>query len=145
MTKIENRLIKSLFIMYVLILVIVGIAFQKSDYKVKKISETLDIHFEDIEKITISSPLHVGQYKETMKQQDIDQFITYFDQFEYKRLLNDQTAYMPKKATIIYLYHGTHSNFIVSYENEVMVNHKVYQVIEGPIENNFLIHFYDSL
>lgn len=145
MTKIENRLIKSLLIMYVLILVIVGIAFQKSDYKVKNFPETLDIHFEDIEKIMISSPLHVGQYKETMKQRDIEQFTTYFDEFKYKRLLNDQTAYMPKKATIIYLYHGSDSDFIVSYENEVMVNHKVYQIIDGPIENNFLIRFYDSL
>lgn len=86
-----------------------------------------------------------GNYRSTEDKEEIRFILNYLSQVKYKRLMNDQTAYMPKRASIIYFYDNEQSNFIVPYENEAMINYKVYKVKNGTIDQNVLLKIYESL
>lgn len=111
----------------------------------KSLADTLSIEPEKVDKIMISDLESVGEYKSTTDPDKIHQFINYLNQLSYTRLPADQTAYMPRKATIIYLYDQDKQDFIVSYETEAMIDHKVYEINHGKIENSFLSDYYKSL
>lgn len=143
----KKRFIFSLSILLLafIFLLMLILAAQYSDYRTKEFPEILDIKEEEITKIMISSPMKIGEYKTTVKQADIDMLIDYFNQFEYKRLNGDQSAYMPMKASIIYIFKEEYADFIIPYGQEAMISYKVYQIKNGPVEQQFLIHFYNSI
>src|SRR5690625_281595 len=132
-----------LFLAFILLLIIV--ALQYSDYRTKHFSETLDIEEEEITKIVISSPEEVGEYKTTTNREDIRQLLDYFNQIKYKRLIGDQTSYMPMQASIIYIYKEDDVYFIVPYGPEAMISYKVYQIKNGEVAKTFMMEYYHSL
>jgi len=132
-----------LFLAFILLLIIV--ALQYSDYRTKHFSETLDIEEEEITKIVISSPEEVGEYKTTTNREDIRQLLDYFNQIKYKRLIGDQTSYMPMQASIIYIYKEDDVDFIVPYGPEAMISYKVYQIKNGEVAKTFMMEYYHSL
>jgi len=89
--------------------------------------------------------MKIGEFKTTVNQADIDMLIDYFNQFKFKRLNGDQSGYMPMRASIIYIYTEEQADFIVPYGQEAMISYKVYQIKNGPVEQQFLIHFYNSI
>lgn len=107
--------------------------------------ETLTINSDQIDKIMISDLRKTGQYKTTTDPEKIEQFLRYFGQVTYTRLSGDQTAFMPTRAAIIYLYEGEKFNYIVPYETEAMIAYKVYKINDGQIDNQFLVEYYKSL
>lgn len=129
-----KSIIIGLFILYAAILIVMVVTFQNSSYHSQSFSNMLTINSQTITKITISSPVHVGQYKITTDKEKINELINYLNQFKYNRMLNDQTAYMPTQASIIYFFDDKESNFIVPYGNEAMISQKVYKVKNGYIE-----------
>ena len=98
---------------------------------------------EEINEIEMSDL--TGNDRRTTDPEKISYILDYFDQVKYKRLVNDETAYMPAKAPILYLYGDDWTDFIVPYENEVMISYKVYQVKEGSIDPLMLEKIYHML
>src|SRR5690625_5048382 len=145
MTKQPKFIVISVVLLLVLIIGAMMLAVQFSDYRTKHFSETMDVDVEEIDKIEISSPSRVGESKQTSKRSDLKKLIDYLDQFQYKRLNGDQTARMPMKASIIYIYIDDRIEFIVPYGPEAMITYKVYQIKEGPIENDFIAEFYEEI
>lgn len=130
-------------IISILIFLIAIYGVWSSDYNEKGLVNTLTIKPEDITHISISNMK--GDYKTTYDQEKINTFIYYLERLHYKRLRGDQSAYMPMKARMIYLYAGDTVDFIVPYKTEAMISYKVYQIHGGQIENAFLLDFYNSL
>lgn len=140
MKKINVLLVSIGFLLFIIIIIITSLNINE-----KTLSETITVQPEKIDKIMISTQEKTGQYKSTSNPEQINKIIDYFDQFTYTRLPDDQTSFMPKRATIIYLYEGDKPDFIVSYEKEAMIDHKVYKINHGKIENSFLNSYYHSL
>src|SRR5699024_12421508 len=109
----------------------------------KNFEETLNIPSEQITKLTLDTPDNY-HYKSTENQRKIKFFTDYLSQLTYERMLADRTGYMPDRASIIYLDGNNQSNFIVPYKKEVMINHKVYNVINGKIVYVILTDFLAS-
>lgn len=125
-------------------LIILGIyGFFYGEHSSKPLSDTLTIDFDSVTKIELSNL--TGDYRSTEDKEDIQFILNYLNQVQYKRLMNDQTAYMPKRASIIYVYEDDRSNFIVPYENEAMINYKVYKVKNGAIDQAVLLKIFESL
>ncbi|MBU5466807.1 hypothetical protein KQI49_08170 [Virgibacillus sp. MSJ-26] len=119
--------------------------FVMSDQIVNKnFDETLNISSHEISKLTMDTPSN-RHYKSTTNKKEIKRITDYFNCVTYERMLADRTGYMPDRASIIYLDGNGHTNFIVPYKKEVMINHKLYKVKNGEIEGKFLKSFYDSL
>ncbi|PAV27749.1 hypothetical protein CIL05_20260 [Virgibacillus profundi] len=138
-----NIMITSIVLVLVLILAVLG--FKNSDYRTKTLEETLDVNPENITKVMLSNPINKGRYKSTRNKDKIEIFINHFDQVNFRRLTGDQSTYMPMRASMIYLYEGDKVDFIVPYETEAMISHKVYEIKNGRVRNTFIIDFYNSI
>lgn len=139
------RKIIPILIVIVIVIVIAVFGIKNSDYREKKLTETLEVNPGNITSVTLSSTGSKGQYRSTTDKDKIDSLIHYLNQVDYERLPDDQASYMPMKASIIYLYENDKVDFIVPYETGAMISHKVYQIKKGKIENTFLIEFYQLL
>lgn len=139
------RKIIPILIVIVIVIVIAVFGIKNSDYREKKLTETLEVNPRNITSVTLSSTGSKGQYRSTTDKDKIDSLIHYLNQVDYERLPDDQASYMPMKASIIYLYENDKVDFIVPYETGAMISHKVYQIKKGKIENTFLIEFYQLL
>lgn len=142
-----RRIAPILVAVVIMIVIIIAAVYANtnSDYKKKGFAETLEINPEDITSVTLDSIVSKGQYRSTNDKDKINSLIHYLNQVEYERLSDDQPSYMPMKASIIYLYENDKSDFIVPYETGAMISHKVYQIKNGKIKDNFLTKFYQTL
>src|SRR5699024_8817124 len=86
-----------------------------------------------------------GQMRYTKDSEQITSILHYFNQFQYKRLRNDQTAFMPDHTMMIHLYSGDEHDFIIPYGDEAMVSHKVYSIKNGVIKQDELLQIFQSL
>ena len=136
-----------IFVVLILTLMIgvIFLAVHLSEDRTKQFTEIMDVKIDEIDKIEMSSPVKVGEYKRTSKRSDAEKLIHYLNQFQYKRLKGDQTARMPMKASIIYIYIDDRIEFIVPYGPEAMITYKVYQVKHGPVDEAFLVKFYEEI
>jgi len=116
---------------------------QHGEYRERDFNETLTIQFENITEVKMSDL--EGNYRSTTEPEIINKLIQHFNVFHYKRLVNDQTAYMPLKTRMIYLYEGDKVNFIIPYGKEVMIDNMVYQVKGGEIDEAVMQELYGSL
>lgn len=108
-------------------------------------SRTLTINPDKITKIVMEDP-YEGTSRTTTDSDQIAAFIRHLDASRYKHLQGDQSAYMPMRAKIIYLYEGERSDFIIPYEREVMISRKVYYVKDpGALNETFADTFYESM
>lgn len=136
---------KKIILLLIIFLLVMMISVSILHDNEKTLSETLTVQPEKVDKIMISSQEEIGQYKITTNPEQINRLIDYLNQVTYTRLSGDHTSYMPMKATIIYLYEQDKQDFIVPYETEAMINHNVYKINHGKIQNAFLIDYYQSL
>ncbi|MBP1969915.1 hypothetical protein J2Z83_002023 [Virgibacillus natechei] len=120
------------------------IAIAYSNY-VKELNDALHVNPEEVTKITVGSSESKGQYKSTREEEKINILMNYLNQVDYQRLSGDQTSYMPTKASIIYFNENEKQSFMVPYETEAMIDHKVYKIKNGTIEDSFLIELYHSM
>ena len=145
MIKQPKFIVISVGLLLILVISAIVLAVEFSDYRTKHFTETMDLDVDKIDKIEISSPSRVGESKRTSKRSDVKKLMDYLDQFQYKRLNGDQTARMPMKASIIYIYIDDRIEFIVPYGPEAMITYKVYQIKEGPVESDFIVEFYEEI
>ncbi|MFZ3578601.1 hypothetical protein [Virgibacillus sp. DJP39] len=109
----------------------------------KEFEEILTGDTTDINKIILDTPENKGKEHSTINEKKIQKLVSYFKQFNYEGF--DSTGFMPTRAGIIYLYIEKKVNYIVYYNDEVMVNGKVYEVKDGKIDEVFLLNYYRSL
>src|SRR5690625_951231 len=116
---------------------------QRGEYRVRDFEETLHINIESIEEVEMSN--FDGNYVQTKQDEIIKDLINYLGDFQYKRLVNDETSYMPLKTRMIYFHGEGMSSFMIPYGNEVMIDNRVYVVKEGPMEDDFFVSIYTEL
>lgn len=116
---------------------------QRGEYRVRDFAETLNINIESIEEIEMSN--FDGNYVQTKQDEIIKDLINYLGDFQYKRLVNDETSYMPLKTRMIYFHDEDTSSFMIPYGNEVMIDNRVYVVKEGPMEDDFFGSIYTEM
>jgi hypothetical protein len=103
----------------------------------EEINELLMINPNQVDKIEItdySNEVH------TMKDPEkISDLLDYLNQFEYQRLVGDETSYMPMNTILITIYDGETSDFIIPYRQEALISHKVYKIRNGPIDPDVIL------
>ncbi|GAA0301539.1 hypothetical protein GGQ92_001351 [Gracilibacillus halotolerans] len=135
-----KRIILFLLFASLIVLLITSVILQPNH---KKLAETLTVKTDNITHLKITNL--AGEYRTTTDPQQIQYLIDYLNTMTYKRLVDDQTAFMPTRTIIIYLFEGEKVDFIIPYGQEAMINRKVYQIEDGYIESNFLADFHDAL
>lgn len=116
---------------------------QNNEYSKKDFDEIFILQLDDITELSMTNLS--GQRRSTKDPEQILSFLNYFDQFQYQRLMDDQTAFMPKRVFSISFYAGDEVEFIIPYGNEALVTHKVYSVKSGEIEQEKLLEMFLSL
>jgi hypothetical protein len=108
----------------------------------EEFDEILTVNTDKVVEIEISDLFN--QIHSTKDPEQIENILDYFNEFEYQRLLDDQTAYMPMNTMMINMYDGEQHDFIIPYGNEVLVSHKIYRIQNGPIEEDVLLDMMPS-
>ena len=108
----------------------------------EEFDEILTVNTDKVVEIEISDLFN--QIHSTKDPEQIENILAYFNEFEYQRLLDDQTAYMPMNTMMINMYDGEQHDFIIPYGNEVLVSHKIYRIQNGPIEEDVLLDMMPS-
>ncbi|MBP1949844.1 hypothetical protein [Virgibacillus litoralis] len=106
--------------------------------------ETLKVNPKSITKISLSPPSD-SSYNSTTEEDKIQEFIHFIDRFNYKKIRGNEPAYLPMTASMIYLYEDGKVDFIVSFEDKVMINQEVFEVKNGEIKHSFVTDYYKSL
>lgn len=132
-----------LAILFISIFQLTVYGIQNNDYSEKDFDEILAVHQDNILEIKISG--FSGRVHHTKDPEQIRYILNYFNQFQYQRLRNDQTSYMPNKTLMISIYGEYQTDFIIPYGKEVLVSHKVYRIKNGTIEQDVLLEIFDSL
>src|SRR5699024_4577209 len=73
----------------------------------------------------------------------IEEVLHYFDQFQYKRLRNDQTSFMPDNTLMIHFDDGERTTFIIPYKKEMMLDNKVYKLKGAALSEEKLLDVFD--
>jgi|SRR5690625_1998203 len=108
----------------------------------EELDEILNVNTDKVVEIEVSDLSN--QIHSTKDPEQIENILAYFNEFEYQRLLDDQTAYMPMNTMMINMYDGEQHDFIIPYGDEVLVSHKVYQIKNGPIEEEVILDMMSS-
>lgn len=141
MTMDRNYLL--LLLLIVSLVQLLMLSHQRGEYRVRDFGETLQVNIENIEEVEMSN--FDGDYLQTKDNQIIISLINYLDEFQYKRLVNDETSYMPLKTRMIYIHDGNTSSFIIPYGNEVMIDNRVYVVKKGPMNEEVFANIYTNM
>jgi|SRR5690625_284243 len=131
----------AVFIISIFQLTIYGI--QNNHYSPKDFTEVLTVHQDDITEIQIRDLS--GQVHDTKNPEQIREILAYFNQFQYQRLRNDQTAFMPNKTMMISMQDDQQTDFIIPYGKEAMISQKVYRIKNGTIEQDVLLEMIEML
>lgn len=115
-------------------------SIQNNEYGVKEFNEVLTVQVEHVTEISMTDLS--GEERRTKHPKQIEAFIRYFNQFQYKRLRNDETAYMPNRTMTINFYDGDEIDFIIPYGQEIFVSHKVYSVKKSTINPDELLDMF---
>lgn len=136
-----------LVLLIALIISLLLLANERSDYRVKSLEETVNIDLDTVTKVSLSYPTSTdGVYHTTTDLDEIQLLLHYLNGAKYQRLNGDQSSYIPMRASIIYLYTPEEkSSFMVPYGKEAMIDYKVYQIVDGKIEKTFLQEYFHSI
>ena len=116
-------------------------AVENDEYSAKNFAEIFPLNQTDISEITVddySSRTHSIEDKTR-----IEEVLHYFDQFQYKRLRNDQTSFMPDNTLMIHFDDGERTTFIIPYKKEMMLDNKVYKLKGGELSEEKLLDLFD--
>ncbi|MGM8365647.1 hypothetical protein ACLIBG_09205 [Virgibacillus sp. W0181] len=113
---------------------------QNNEHSAKDFNEIMTVQLDNITEISMIDLS--GEQRCTKDPKHIKAFVNYFNQFQYKRLRNDQTAFMPKRTMTINFDTGDDIDFIIPYGNEVFISHKTYSIRNGTIEQDELLEMF---
>src|SRR5699024_12806733 len=99
---------------------------QHNEHSKKEFSEIVSVQPDNISEIQLTDlSNHTHQITDPKQMK---QLINYFNEFEYQRLRNDQTGYMPMRTMMIYMDDVKKTDFIIPYGKEVRSIHKQYRI-----------------
>lgn len=116
---------------------------QNNEHSTKGLDEVLTVPLDNITEISMTNLSR--RQRNTTDPEQIQAFVSFLNQFQYKRLRNDETSYMPNRTMTINFYSDDEMDFIIPYEQEVFITHKVYIVKNGPIRESELVELFLSL
>lgn len=116
-------------------------AVQNDEYSAKSFTEVFPLKQTDVSEIKVDD--YANRTYSIQDREQIEDVLQYFDQFQYKRLRNDQTSFMPDNTLMIHFDDGEHTAFMIPYEKEVMMNNKVYKLQNGTLDENKLLELTD--
>lgn len=116
-------------------------AVQNDEYSAKSFTEVFPLKQTDVSEIKVDD--YANRTYSIQNREQIEDVLRYFNQFQYKRLRNDQTSFMPDNTLMIHFDDGKHTAFIIPYEKEVMINNKVYKLQNGTLDENKLLELTD--
>lgn len=116
---------------------------QNNKYSSKDLDEILTVNLDNVTEVSITDL--DGAERHTTNPKQIDAIVDYFNQFEYQRLMNDQTAFMPERTMTINYYVGKEMNFMIPYGKEAFIDHRVYSVKGGTIDQATLLEMFQSM
>src|SRR5699024_8715527 len=120
----------------VLIISIIQITFyglENNNYSKKNFDEIIDMAPEDIIEISLTD-LEKQEHKLT-SQKHIDKVLRYFSQFNYQRLRNDETSYMPMQTMMLTIRTEDQNYYLIPYQKEILLDYKTYKVHYGLIDD----------
>lgn len=116
-------------------------AVQNDEYSAKSFTEVFPLNQTEVSEIKVDD--YANRTHSIQGTTQIEEILQYFDQFQYKRLRNDQTSFMPDHTLMIQFDDGEHTAFMIPYEKEVMINNKVYKLQNGKLAENKLLELTD--
>ncbi|MFB4168492.1 hypothetical protein [Virgibacillus sp. JSM 102003] len=131
------------FIIIIVLTALTAFAMQ-FDGSTQRLSETLNVNPDAVTKISLSPPTE-SNYNSTTDDDKIDEFIHYIEQLNYNKIRGNEPSYLPMTASMIYLYENNQVDFIVSFEDKVMISQQVFEVKNGEISHTFITDYYKSL
>ncbi len=131
------------FITIIAMTVLAAFAMQ-FDGNTQHLSEALNVNPDAVTKISLSPPAE-SSYNSTTDDDKIDEFIDYIEKLKYSKVRGNKPSYLPMTASMIYLYENGEVDFIVSFENKVMISKEVFEVKNGEIKHSFITDYYKSL
>lgn len=116
-------------------------AVENDEYSAKSFAEIFPLHQSQV------SEIKVDDYSNrTYSIEDgarIEEITEYFNQFQYKRLRNDQTSFMPDNTLMIHFDDGEHTAFIIPYKKEMMLDNKVYKLKDDELSEEKLLDLFN--
>lgn len=98
---------------------------------------------DQITKLELSLPSQ-GNYKSTTNKAKIRELMDYLNGMDYEKI-RGEPSYLPMKASMLYLHENDQVNFIVLFEDKVLINDIFYRVKYGKIANSYITEFYHSI
>ncbi len=132
-----------LLLLIVSLVQLLMLSHQRGEYRVMDFGETLQVKTDNIVEIEMSD--FEGTYVSSEDPEVINETIDYFASRHYKRLVNDETSYMPLKTRMIYFREKNNTSYIIPYGSEVMIDHKVYSVKGEGMDESFFKHLYETM
>lgn len=106
---------------------------ENNNYSKKSFDEIIGVAPEEITEITLTD---LEKQKHSVSSQDkIDKIITYFSQFNYQRLRNDETSYMPMQTMMLNIQTEDQTYFLIPYQKEILLDYKTYKVDHDTIDD----------
>lgn len=133
---------KKIICFHVVLAFVVLVGCSKQD---KQLEHIIKMDENEIEKISLDIPGHKGELKSTINRKEIDEFITYMNDYSFKKIRGDAQSYMPKLAVIIYIYGNDQESFLVPYGKEMMIDKHVYGVSPDSLDLDFFDQYYNEL
>lgn len=116
-------------------------AVENDEYSAKNFAEIFPLNQTDISEITVDD--YSSRTHSIKDKARIEEVLHYFDQFQYKRLRNDQTSFMPDNTLMIHFDDGERTTFIIPYKKEMMLDNKVYKLKGGELSEEKLLDLFD--
>lgn len=132
-----------LAVLFITIFQLTVYGLQNNAHSTKDFDDVLTVNQDDISEIQMSDLS--GRVHRTKDPKQMNDIIDFFNQFQYQRLRDDQTSYMPMKTMMITIHDEDQTVFIIPYGEEILINHKVYKIKNGSIEQDELLDLLDAL
>src|SRR5699024_7376476 len=116
-------------------------AVANDEYSAKNFAEIFPLNQTDNHKTTVDE--YSSRTNPIKDKARIEEVLHYFDHFQYKRLRNDQTSFMPDNRLMIHFDDGERTTFILPYKKEMMLDNKVYKLKDGEFSEERLIELLD--
>ncbi|WP_176447978.1 hypothetical protein [Lentibacillus sp. CBA3610] len=114
------------------------------EWGMQKFTDTLNVNPDNLTELKLSLPSD-SSYKTTDDHETIQEFVGYLKTVKYKKIRGNEPSELPMSGSMIYLYEDEDADFIVLFEDKVLISHYFYEMKSGTIEMEYLRKYYHSI
>lgn len=115
------------------------------DWNLRQFTDTLNVDPQAITELKLSLPAE-SIYKTTEDPDKIKAFVDYMNLLSYEKIRGDEPSELPMSASMVYLYdEHDKMDFIVIFDEKILISHKFYNMVEKPFEQAFLEDYYNGI